>query len=328
MIKPAIFFLCLSFAMFTHAQEVSPDLDLAKTFMRQGDYSNATLVLRRAYELDPQNMALAKNLALCYFFQQENKKGLEVILPLLNKENVDDQCYQIACNMYQALDQFKEAEKIYKSGLKKFPASGPLYNDLGELLWKKQNFDAIRQWEKGIQSDPSYPANYYNASRHYYFSTDKVWSLIYGEIFVNMEPNSIRSAEIKELLSESYKKLFMEKNLNEIKTKNAFSKKFLEVMQAQSAIASQGVNTESLTMIRTRFILNWDYEKFPYKLFEYHKQLLQEGLFETYNKWLFESTTNIASFQNWINTHAAEFNAFDRMQKNRVFRMPAGQYYQ
>ena len=308
----------------------SPELDIARTFMRQGDYGNAVLVLKRAHEDQPANISLAKDLALCYYYQQENEKGLDVITPTLDNPAADDQCYQIAANLLIAKQLSKDAIKLYKKGLKRFPDSGALYNDLGELQWKEKDVNAIRLWEKGIEEDPAYAKNYYNAARYYYLSIDKVWCLIYGEIYVNMEPSSARSGEIKDLLIESYKKLFTDTNLDEVKTKNEFSRAYLQTMQQQSSLTSAGINTESLIMIRTRFILDWNNshaKKFPFRLFDYHKQLLQQGLFEAYNHWLFTSVTNLSAYQNWVNTHSAEFSMYDRIQKNILFRMPSNQYY-
>lgn len=325
-----VILLLLMLAVFNVAPAQMPEADIAKTFMRQGDYSNAILVLKSAHEQQPDNLAVAKDLALCYYYKNEHAKGLAVLKTFLDAANADDQCYQISCNMLLANDQKKEAEKLYKKGLKKFPNSGPLYNDLGELLWVKQDYSAIRLWEKGIELDPSFPKNYYNAARFYYLSTEKVWGLIYGEIFVNLEPNTQRSSEIKDILTESYKKLFTDLKLTDIKTKNEFVKAYLVTMEQQSGIASQGIHTENLVMIRTRFILNWSEkyaDKFPFRLFDFHKQLLQEGLFEAYNHWLFTSTSNLPAYQNWINTHLTEYKNFDRIQKGRLFRVPAGQYY-
>ncbi len=304
--------------------------DIAKTFMRQGDYANAIVVLKRSNEENPANLVIAKDLALCYYFQKENAKGIAVMQPFLDAVQADDQCYQITCNMLLANNQKKDAEKLYKKGIKKFPQSGALYNDLGELMWIQQDFSAIRLWEKGIEKDPSFPKNYYNAARYYYLSTDKVWGLIYGEIFVNLEPNTQRCSEIKEILLEGYKKLFTDTNMGILKTKNEFVKAYLQTMQQQGTVASEGINTESLIMIRTRFILNWTEtfaSKFPFKLFDFHKQLLQEGLFEAYNHWLFTNSVNLPAYQNWINTHVTDYKNFDQIQKARIFRFPAGQYY-
>src|SRR4029079_6245767 len=118
-------------------------------------------------------------------------------------------CYQIGGNVYKALEEVKECERVYKAGLKKFPHSGTLYSECWEMLGEKKDFSSIDQWERGIKVDPGYSGNYYNAARFYFFTKDKVWSLIYGEIFVNMESLSDRGAAMKQLLLQGYKeKLF------------------------------------------------------------------------------------------------------------------------
>ena len=305
--------------------------ETAKTFMRQGDYPNAILVLNRGLQQDPKNMALAKDLAFSYYYNKDSKKALEIIKPLLESDEVDDQCFQIAGNIYKDLVMLKECEKLYKKGIKKFPGDGALYNDYGELLWAQNNLEAIKQWEKGIELDPSYPRNYYNAARYYYLTTDKIWSILYGEIFINMEPLGRNTPELKDILLESYKKLFADANLEQDdKNKTDFEKAFLQTMNKQSAVASQGISTETLTMIRTRFILDWANNhqiKFPFKLFEYQQQLMQEGLFEAYDQWIFGSSENLPAFQNWTVTHKEEYNAFTNFQKGRTFKIPLGQSY-
>ena len=319
------------FVQNSFAQTASELQATARSFMQQGDYANAVLVLNRATQLEPKNIDLTKDLAMGYYMQKDNNKALELIKPLLDREDADDQCYQIAGIIYQQLDLTKDCEKLYRKGIKKFPVSGPLYNELGELLWAQKDYSAIRQWEKGIEIDPNYSKNYYNACKFYYLTTDKVWSILYGEIFVNIEPMSARAPEIKTILLESYKKLFTDTDITkEIKDNNKFTAAFIATMNKQSSIAASGINSESLTMIRTRFILDWahDYEaKFPFRLFDLQKQLLQEGMFDAYNQWIFGSVQNLASYQNWTLAHSTDYNDFSRFQKGRIFKLPAAQYY-
>lgn len=321
-----IFIECIAYS-----QDAKQLQETAKTFMRQGDYANAILVFSRALQQDPKNMDMNKDLALCYYFQRDNTKAIETIIPLLELPNADDQCFQLAGMIYKQADMSKDAEKVYKKGLKKFPESGPLYNELGELQWQQKNTEAIKQWEKGIETDPSYSKNYYNAAKFYYPTTDMVWTLIYGEIFINMEPLSNKAPEIKELLLNGYTKLYGVLNLEFAnKEKNAFLKSYLKSMNEQSGIAAMGINSETLSMIRTRFVLTWFNESkpaFPFKLFSYQQQLLREGLFEAYNQWIFGSTQNLSAYQNWVNTHADEYNNFLNFQKGRIFKIPAKEYY-
>jgi hypothetical protein len=101
-------------------------------------------------------------------------------------------------------------------------------------------------------------------------------------------------------------------------------------MEKQSQLANRGITTETLTMIRTRFILDWfrTYgSKFPFKLFEYHQQLLQTGMFEAYNQWLFAPVENLASFDAWTKTNADAYKKFTTFQRGRIFKMAKDQYY-
>jgi tetratricopeptide (TPR) repeat protein len=333
--KYILFFACLSVAIVSFSQDDVKTLhETAKTFMRTGDFDNAIIVLTRALQKEPKDLELQKDLVMSYYLKRDYAKALEGVEALTDRDDADVVTYQIAGNVYKALEEVKDCERMYKKAIKKFPKSGPLYSEYGELLWASKNFSAIDIWEKGIQVDPAYSGNYYNAALFYFYAKDKVWSVIYGEIFVNMESLSERGAAMKQLLLQAYKeKLFADADLlkGEDKNKSEFAKAFLQGISKQSSLASKGITPEVLTMIRSRFILDWyqnNATKYPFKLFDYQRQLLQEGMFEAYNQWLFGSVYNLAAYDNWTKTHTDQYEAFDKFQRNRVFRMPAGQYYQ
>lgn len=332
------FFLLFSIFFFSVTALAQPEdaktlHATARTFMQSGDFDNAIVVLTRALQQDKDNLEMQKDLVMSYYLKRDYAKALEGVKSLIDRNDADVVTFQIAGNVYKALEEVKECDKLYKKGLKKFPRSGPLYSEYGELLWATKDFSAINQWEKGIEVDPGYSGNYYNAALYYFYAKDKVWGLIYGEIFVNMESLSERGAAMKEQLLQLYKeKLFADADLmkGEEKNKSEFAKAFLQSMNRQSSLAARGISTEVLTMIRTRFILDW-YEnnavKFPFRLFDYQQQLLREGLFDAYNQWLFGSSENLAAYENWTKTHSEEYNNFNAFQRSRVFKMPHGQYY-
>lgn len=335
--KRNIFLLVItlfSLTSFAQPEDAKTLHATAKAFMLSGDYDNAIIVLTRALQKDSKNLDMQKDLVMSYYLKRDYAKALEGVKALLDRDDADVVTYQIAGNVYKALQEPKDCEKMYKKALKKFPQSGPLYSEYGELLWDVKDYSAIDLWEKGIETDPGYSGNYYNAALFYFYTKDKVWSLIYGEIFINMESFGERGAAMKELLLKGYKeKLFQEADMmkDEEKNKSEFAKAFLLGMSKQSSLAGKGINAEVLTMIRSRFILDW-YEnnavKFPYRLFDYQRQLLQSGMFDAYNQWLFGAVENLAAYDNWTKTHAEEYKAFTTFQQSRVFRMPPGQYYQ
>ena len=314
------------------AQTETPQ-ETAKSFVMSGDFDNAILILSRALQNDQKNLSLMKDLAMAYYYKRDFAKARDVVETMLDHDDADVITYQIGGNVYKALEEVKEADRMYKKGLKKFPKSGPLYSEYGELLWATKNYDAINQWEKGIKEDPSFAGNYYNAALYYFYTKDKVWTIIYGEIFVNMESLTERSNAMKQLLLDAYKeKLFSHTDMTagEEKNKNEFEKAYLGVMNKLSNLANKGITTESLTMIRTRFILDWfntHAKKFPFRLFDYHQQLIREGMFEAYNQWLFGTVENLPAYDNWTKTHTDAYIKFTTFQRGRIFKMPSGQAY-
>jgi Tfp pilus assembly protein PilF len=330
--KKLLFVISLFLSGFTcFAQQADSLHKVAKQFMRNGDYPNAIIVLNNALKSDPENLEIQKDLAFTYYLQRNYSASVEAGRKLIARNDADEQCYQILGMAYKAIDESKQADKMYKQGIKKFPSSGELYNEYGEMLWANKDAEAIRFWEKGIEVDPNYSSNYYNASKFYYFTYDKVWSLIYGEIFINLESYSRRTPEIKMLLVDGYKKLFTDLKLpkNQV-NKNLFAAAYLSIMAELSPTVNLGVTSESLNILRSKFILEWFDkfgDKYPFRLFEYHRQLLKSGMFDAYDQWAFGASMSLSSFQNWTTQHAEDYNRFINFQKGRVFKLPAGQNY-
>jgi Tfp pilus assembly protein PilF len=171
--KLIITIFLLSIATLGVGQDPKTPLETARSFQRQGDYQNALLVLNRALEQQPNDLNMLKELAFTYYLQRDYVKAKQVALPLPSRSDADVQTYQIMGLVYKAIEERKDCERLYKEGINRFPNSGVLYNEYGEMLWTKQDYAAIKWWEKGIEADPNYASNYYNAALHYYFTYDK-----------------------------------------------------------------------------------------------------------------------------------------------------------
>ncbi|MCU0388096.1 MAG: hypothetical protein MUE71_05770 [Chitinophagaceae bacterium] len=314
------------------AQSVEDIIRASREFSLKGDLENAILVLKNGLNTYPDNSEIRQELAMSYYTGKKGSQAIETIKPVIESGSGDETAYQVAGIIYKGENQKKEAEKVYKEGLKRFPKSGMLYHEYGLLAESMEpgRGEGLKLWEKGIEVNPGYAMNYYEACRYLYASNNTIWTLLYGEIFVNLDSYSSRTIEIKNILFYFYKKMFTYGfgNLNE---KNPFEKAVAENFSTLENMAKMGLNPESLSAIRTRFILNWFnnpmHEKYPFRLFERHQQMLRDGLFDAYNQWLFGGVANMANFQNWTQSHSEEYQAFTKFQRQQLFVINQNQSY-
>ncbi len=322
--------IILSFfvGILLNAQPSSDLYKTAKSLMNDGDYDNANLVFNKLLEKEPNNTAAQKDFAYLLFLKRDFAKSIEISKKLLNDTaTADEQTYQILGMDYKSIALYKECGKLYQNALIKFPNSGIIYSEWAELnLLEKKNNEAIKNYEKGIEVDPNYSNNYYNAALYYKQNNQLFWTIIYGEIFINLESYTTRTAEMKEIILDAYKKILYLGDAGN-SSKNDFEKTVLQTL----GNSSESLTATYLTAIRTKFILSWFYEnkneKFPFRLFDQQRFLVREGMFDAYNQWLFGLAINPAQYKIWADTHTAEANTFKQFQEGRVFKLVTGQYY-
>ncbi len=330
-----LLFVCIiSYATVSFAQVADANAlhETARDFIKKGDFDNALLVLNRAITIEPDNKDLKKDLLYASYLKRDFAKAIEVGDLLIKRPDADVQTYQMLGLAYKAIANNKEAEKLYKNGLKKFANEGIIYSEYGELIAEKEPETAMKLFERGIEADANHSTNYFYVAKWHAHQGEILWSIIYAETFLNLESFTSRSTEIKNLLLDAYKKFFIAGAENAIASKkpNEFLKEVAGVLSGQQSQAAYGITPESLTVIRTRFILQWfdkDAERFPFRLFDHQRQLLQEGLFDAYNQWLFGPASNLAAYQLWQKYHPEDYNNYLSFVRSRVYKIPGGQQY-
>ena len=324
--------------MFSVAYSQTPK-ELYKTargYLMQGDLDNAVVSYNALLKQDPDNIDALNDYCYVLVLEKEYVKAIELGKQLIAKPGANEQSYQTFGMAYKGKAAYKEAEELYKQGLTKFPESGVLYNEFGELFAMQNKLsDAIVQWEAGIKADPGYSNNYFNATMYYSkVKEDLFWVIQYGEIFINIESYSAHTALIKVKLFDAYKKLFSGDVLDKLvanPANTAFQKAWYNNITTASSVTKNGVTAETLGALRTRFILNWFYTKqnetTPFYLFDHFHYLIKEGLFDAYNQWVFGETASADDYQLWVNTHTKEQSFFKVYQQNKLYKQPAGEYY-
>lgn len=280
----------------------------------------------------PDNYELLQDKVLVNYYNRNFSNVISLGKPLLERNDVQDLTFQLVGSAYSSIVQYKDAIKVLSKGISKFPNSALLYENLGNAyLNDEKPKEAASTFEKGIQVDPNISGNYYSLAK-IYANNNPLWSVLYGEMFVDLESLTARTKEIKILLFNQYKALFASSTVigKYISSGKPFEKAVATTFEKYTNILSDGVSTESLIALRGQFIVDWfqsdNYKTYPFRLFDRERQLLKQGNFEAYNQWLF-SSSNEAAYNNWASLHQDDLNAFNTFHRSVIFKPLKGEYY-
>lgn len=316
---------------FEKAQE---QLKNAIKLMDDGNINQSIDLLKEARKLDPKNYEYDYEIGYALYLKRDFKEALKTLKYVVyNFDNCTDKCYQLLGNLYDINGKPKKALKVYDEGLVKFPKSGRLYLEKGITFLLEKNYnEALNNFEKGIQVEPNFASNYYRAALIYCNSSEAVWGMIYGEIFINLERGTRRTDEMSRILYQTYfnKITIIENKATAQFSKNAtiyidpenfdaekfklpFGIGFYDPTILLALTNSKQLNLEELNKIRTSFLNLYNTDenrkRYPNALFEHQLKIQEKGFLEAYNYWVLH-IGNETEFEKWKNSHTKEWKQF------------------
>ena len=301
----------------------------------EGKLSEGIASLNEAIRMEPENYHWAYELGYAFYVQKDYKKAVAQYRKIVDTyPDADAQCYQMLGNAYDVGGDSAAALRSYREGLKKFPASGMLLMEIGNMRFAREDYNAaLGYYEKGIAAEPSFASNYYRAAMLYLSSSEKVWGMIYGETFMNMERNTERTATMSKRLYDTYLKSIriisdtsmsvdftknMVMSIDDVKGKDGkvklpFAGMVYEPLILLSVISVKTLDINSLSDMRSNFVkAYYDQhrdQEYPNLLFAYQKQLQSAGHLEAYNHWILMKGDETA-FTAWRNAHGTAWEKF------------------
>ncbi|MFN8241420.1 MAG: tetratricopeptide repeat protein [Bacteroidales bacterium] len=343
-----ILFTCLITSIAVWSQDnkalANEKAKKAVEMMDTGSPDEAIAMLEEAKKLDPGTYVYDYEIGYALFLKKDYAGALEVYKKTVRYKDKNDQCYQMLGNAWDYVGEPDKAIKAYDQGLKLFPTSGRLYLEKGTVYNIQKKFgEALLNYEKGILVDPSYPSNYYRATQLLCNSDEEVWGMIYGEIFLNLEPNTARTGEISKMLFDTYKsqvkfisdssfsvsfskQTVINLSVKDIKNLQSFKlpygSSFYEPTLILSLVGEKTIDLASLNRIRGRFVDNYMLRdnniKYPNVLFDYQKKIKDAGHFEAYNYWLLGGGDE-KEFSEWQSANEEKWDQFvDWYNSNRL----------
>lgn len=304
----------------------------AITIMDEGQYEESIALLRKAKKLNPDESDYTYEIAYAYCIQKKYKEAIKEIKTIISNEDTNDQYYQLLGNCYDYIGKSEKALTTYKQGLEKFPNSGRLYLEQGVVEYTRENYnEAINYWETGVETEPTYSSNYYWLGKIFSYTDERIWSVLYAEMFINLERNTARTKEMSKILYEAYKEsVYISSDTSEgvdfskvmilDETEGftiPFQMSYGMVMSMSLPILSikkdHNISIGLLNNLRQSFISNWyemEFDKdYSNLLFDFQRQLKAMGYIEAYNYWLM-MTGDEDEFGIWYETNESQFNDF------------------
>jgi tetratricopeptide (TPR) repeat protein len=339
-----ILFLILSFAVQAQTEWPSPEVEQmykeGRKLHSQGKLREAILLYKRAILIAPDIVILQRDLGQAYYLTGNYDEAENTLDAIIKNGAADEETYVTMSESLLALKEFKKAKNTLNKGLERFPHSGILYHELGKLYEEdEEQKQALKTWLAGIEADPGYHVNYYEAARTYMSTSKPIWAILYGEIFVNLEQQTPRANETRTMLIAAYKRLFNSLAIGEA-TKygskqqppafNGFEGAVYNTFLKLSPVVSDGINPENLTMLRARFIMDWRKQyadQYPFSLFTRQEEMLRNGYFDAYNQWLFGKSASMPEYEAWTKFHPQAIPDFEAWLQQHPFVPVASDFH-
>lgn len=325
--------------------------------MENKQYDNAMLLLQKAEKVAPTDMAPVYEMGMLYYIQGKHAEAIPFFKKTTtgNYVNVSDMGYAMLGNCYDLKKDSINAIKSYEDGHKRFPQSGRLWTEEGNLYYGRKNFDkALCCYEKSIKTEPAFASPYRNAASIWSMTSECFQMMMFAELFMNLEPTGRRNELTSEMLYDAFNEaiVFGDTNAHVTLTKNMVAtveKK--EVILPMPATYEAGFMTGFTTVLMKRHetknkekmklseIYNlyksandkWfemkHNKRYPNLVLERQKALIEQKLLEPYVYWLFRMK-NMQEYKDWITKNNALMEQFITWMKNNPIVVNKDNIYQ
>lgn len=309
-------------------------LDLGRQaikLMDEGKIPESIALLEEAKSIDSDNPAYDYEIGYAYYLGKNYNMAAKVLKKASKKANASKEMFSMLGNAYDNLGDSKKAIKAYEKGIEKFPDVAIFHVELGILEYRRNDLTrAAAHWEAGIRTDPNYPSNYFHLANLFALTKEHIWTVLYGEMFLNLEPGTSRTEVISETVYNGYQRAIelkgdsarvsfvksMTLSMTDLTDFKLPAPMVFGTSMTVGTIAVTGetdLNSTSLHKIRKGFLEFWDknghFDIYPNTVIDRMKAIQEAGHLETYNHWLL-SAGDPVGWEFWADSHKEEFNAF------------------
>jgi tetratricopeptide (TPR) repeat protein len=286
-------------------------LENAIAAMDRRDYSRSIRTLEELRSRHPENGVVLHELALAYRLSKQPAEAVKVLMPFRGRLPPAP-----LAGLGSALDELgrgPEAVAVLREGVERYPRSGLLHADLGTTLYNQGKVEeAVEHYQKGIEVEPSAPANYIRLSLVLARTEYRGLTLVFGETFRLLEPTSERSYELSRIMVDVCRNAVKRTPKNDGSVEAVVSLAPTVTIERPEQIADlplvnvfeltfgpplvrahqQGLTLASLHRARVEFVAVMNKAESPFDwnavpVFRFMREANANGMLEVYDYWLF-----------------------------------------
>jgi tetratricopeptide (TPR) repeat protein len=324
-------FLLLILASFVFAQDGAKQLaEKGANKIRFEEYKDGIKYYKKALKIDKNNADYKYNIAYAYYMLGKTKKAWKIADPIVKENPKIKDYHAFLPNLYELLGkEFKREPEIVKP---KGPSNAKEYAHEALQLIETNPDKARLYFDHAIDMDPHQAEYYYQAAKLYASTPERIWTLLYAEIFINLERNTARTVEMKKLLFEIWKKSFSfetpgqpkvevseEKatygleSFDETKFVVSFAQSYETTLEIGLYRLEDGISLTNMYFYYRDFIKYWFRKKeleFPCFLFDWERKIAESEHLESYVFWLFKDSLP-DEYADWIKIFSKQMAAFE-----------------
>ena len=195
----------------------------------------------------------------------------------------------------------------------------------------------LKRMEESALKDYSKPESYELLATSFGHTTEKVWAVIYGEVYCNLSSDPDGIKRIGSLTYQLYERSLSRKgkklsiNLsdnsevapNQVPFELHFEISFLLGASLTDNLVPLPLTIQKLTAIRKTQLALWGEKELPRTaLVRRQEAIASAGHFDAYNHWLFKSARP-EEFNEWLKKHQTQFQAWLDWQSKNKFDIQA-----
>lgn len=310
-------------------------MDAAIHFMDNGMVDESIELLSNLNTKYPERSVILYEIVYAHIIKKDFDGAYAWAQKMMKAQDLTADAFFMGGNAYDYAGHRKEAIKLYETGLKKFPESGRLWVEKGNMAYLVEDYDeAVRCYEEAVERDPAYDASYYRLARLFGMTYDPVWAIMYAQTYMLISNNEDRIDEMSLLIYNIYHdnikrengevKVTLTQNVNTSRYASAdcdipFNYVFEMLHLDAAAMKSDTLSVADVAALHRSYVERADtsvHDYYDVPILDIERQALHAGCLDGYIAWMLapadiamggttftddESLEAINAFINWFN---------------------------